>query len=222
MKKKTSGGLTLIELLVVMAIVAILITMGWMAWHNQINKARDAQRKDHLSRLKISFEDFYNDKKCYPKPDEVCYQDKTLTICPICGNDINSPDFKPYLSRLPCDPSQPLKKYLYQVDSIGCPKWYRVYAVLANTSDPVIAEVGCSAGCGPSPDFIYNYGVSSPNIGLETNNNLCSLTAPLYANPFCNNCGTYSQCKITYPGEIYYIDHGGGGVPGCTTACIKD
>ena len=212
--------------MVVMAILAILITMGWMAWHNQINKARDAQRKDHLGRLKISFEDFYNDKNCYPKPDEVCYQDKTQLICPICGNDADSPEFKPYLSRLPCDPGQPLKKYLYQVDSISCPKWYRVYAVLANTNDPVIAELGCSAGCGPSPSFIYNYGVSSPNIGLETNNNLCSLISPLYANPFCNICGgasdgpppaPYEKCKISYPGEIYYTDPSS-----CTTACIKD
>lgn len=155
--------------MVVMAILAILITMGWMAWHNQIDKARDAQRKDHLNRLKISFEDFYNDKKCYPKPSEVCYNDTGGTTCNICGKESISPSFSPYLSHLPCDPSQPAKIYLYQVDSISCPKWYRVYAVLANTSDPVIAEIGCQNGCGPTDDKNYNYGVTSPNTGLEKN-----------------------------------------------------
>ena len=212
-------GFTLMEILIVVALIvalatALLITLNPLA---QINKGQDSKRKHELTQLNKVFEDFYNDKQCYPKPDEVCYKDKTSTVCPICGNDAGSPDFNPYLPQLPCDPRHSQKKYLYQIDDTTCPTYYRIYTTLSNTADPVIVSVGCQFGCGPAPDFSYNYGVSSPNIGLESNNNLCSLTSPLYFNPFCNICGTYSECKINHPGEIYYTD------PGiCTITCIKD
>ncbi|MBU1085713.1 hypothetical protein KKB06_05185, partial [Patescibacteria group bacterium] len=66
-------------------------------------------------------------------------------------------------------PDQPLKEYFYQVDNNSCPTWYRIYDILANTNDLVIAEIGCQNGCGPTNDKNYNYGVTSPNTGLEKN-----------------------------------------------------
>ncbi|MFH2061747.1 MAG: prepilin-type N-terminal cleavage/methylation domain-containing protein [Candidatus Beckwithbacteria bacterium] len=219
-----SRGFTLIEILVVFAILMVLILMGWFSWKNQINKARDAQRKDHLKSLSIAFEDYYNDNDCYPIPglEKVCYDspiiqaDGTLT-CHICGSQSTSPDFSPYLPNLPCDPDQPLKEYFYQVDNNSCPTWYRIYDILANTNDLVIAEINCHYGCGPSPDFTYNYGVSSTNIDLETNNNLCSLASSLYVNPSCSDCGDYDKCQANHSGKIYYTDPGT-----CLTPCIKD
>lgn len=213
------AGFSLLEILIVVTLlviiaIALLVTLNPMT---QINKGQDSKRKQELTQLSKALEDWYNDKNCYPSPSQICYNATGSTTCNICGNQSTSPSFSPYLSRLPCDPRQPLKKYLYQVDSNNCPSWYRIYTMLSNQSDSVVVSVGCSNGCGPSPNFNYNYGVSSPNIGLEENTNFCSLATAIYVNPFCNICGTYSQCKISYPNEIYYTDPGG-----CLIACIKD
>jgi hypothetical protein len=207
------------ELLITIALIALLSIAVLILFNpkTQIEKAWDGKRKNELTTLHKILEDYYNDKQCYPKPNEVCYNATGGTTCNICGNEPSSPNLSPYLSRLPCDPQHPLKKYLYQVDNVNCPTWYRIYDILSNTSDSVITAVGCKNGCGPSPNFIYNYGISSPNIGLEANNNLCSHAAPLYINPFCNICGTYNDCKTKYPNKTYYIDPGS-----CSIPCIKD
>ena len=221
-------GFTLMELLIVVTLLVLLATALLVRldpW-TQINKGQDSKRKSELASLQKVFEDFYNDKQCYPKPDEVCYKDKTLTVCPICGNDVDSPDFSPYLSRLPCDARQPRKKYLYQVDSTSCPTWYRIYTTLSNRSDPIIAQ-NCQYGCGPAPDFSYNYGVTSPNAILEATLNLCT-DAPtlrfLNDQDDCNTCGgvangdppvPYEYCLATKPGETYYTDED------CTVTCTQ-
>lgn len=218
---------TLMELLIVISlliIIAIVVLIALNPW-GQINKSNDSKRKHELTQLSKVFEDYYNDKQCYPRPQDICYSSTEIGYNPLsdvkcyfCGNTSGSPQINAYISRLPCDPQHPAKKYLYQVDNNNCPSWYRIYSKLSYSSDPVIAEVGCSAGCGPSPDYSYNYGVSSPNIGLETSvQQLCSLAGSLYVNPFCNICGTYDQCKATHPDKIYYTDPGS-----CTTTCIKD
>lgn len=216
---KQRPAFTLMEILIVISLL-VIIAIAFLILLNpmtQINKGYDAKRKQELTQLSKVFEDYYNDKQCYPKPSEVCYNSLSSTTCNICGNEPLSPSFAPYLSSLPCDPNHPTKNYFYQVDSASCPAWYRIYNTLSDSADRAITEVGCQNGCGPSPDFKYNYGVSSPNIGLETNSNLCSLAAHVYINPFCNICGTYNECKISHPNEIYYTDPAS-----CKVTCIKD
>lgn len=157
-------GFTLMEILIVVALlvalaVALLITLN--PW-TQINKGQDSKRKTELTQLGKSFEDYYNDKNCYPRPQEVCYDynPSAPLNCHICGSESASPSFSPYLSTLPCDPRQPIKKYLYQTDSSTCPSYYRVYAFLTNTTDPATQEY-CSADGSGETD--YNWGVASPN-----------------------------------------------------------
>ena len=171
---------TLMEIMIVVTLlvlltIALLITLNPMA---QINKGQDTKRKQELTQLTKTFEDWYNDKQCYPRPKDICYPSVQSGYnplvdnkCYLCGTVPGSPQIGAYLSQLPCDPRQPTAKYLYQADSLTCPTWFRIYTTLSNQSDPIIGEVGCSSGCGPSPNFTYNYGVSSPNIGLESNNN---------------------------------------------------
>ena len=57
----------MIELLVVVAILAILMVVAMMGWRTQTVKAKDAKRKDDLYRLKVAFEDYYNDNECTQK-----------------------------------------------------------------------------------------------------------------------------------------------------------
>lgn len=224
---------TLMELLIVISIIVLLAIVILISLNprGQINKSHDSKRKLELTQLSKVLEDYYNDKNCYPKPDEVCYDATGQTTCHICGNETSPPNFdnfSPYQNKLPCDPQHPSKKYLYQVDNISCPTWYRIYTDLSNSTDPAITEVGCSSGCGPAPDHPYNYGVSSPNIGLETGEgttggNYCSSYSSVYIilDSICNICGSYQECKAAYPAQTYYAPLPAGN-PNCSVSCIPD
>jgi prepilin-type N-terminal cleavage/methylation domain-containing protein len=194
-------GFTLLELLIVITLLVIIVIIVLVALNPlaQINKSQDGKRKHELVQLNKVFEDFYNDKQCYPKPDEVCYNSISLTTCNICGSESASPNFSPYLSRLPCDPQKPAKKYFYQVDNSSCPTWYRIYADLSlsdySNNDPETAIIGCHMqSCGPAPYYGYDYGVSSSNIDLERTSNFAYC-----ATSGCNACGSYQSCANISP-----------------------
>src|SRR3989338_2225417 len=152
-------GFSLLEILITVTLLIILsiaLLVSLNPW-TQINKGWDSKRKSELTQLNKVFEDYYNDKQCYPVSSKVCYNATSDPTCNICGNQSTSPSFSPYLSRLPCDPQQPTKKYLYQTDGSSCSNWYIIYTSLSNTADPVIAEVGCQNGCGPTGNVNFNY-----------------------------------------------------------------
>lgn len=197
-------GFTLLELLIVIVLLILIaiILLITLNPSGQINKGQDNKRKTELSQLNKVVEDWYNDKQCYPKPSEICYDNPVDNTCHICGDDSSSPDFNPYLARLPCDPRQPNKKYLYQTDNNTCPSWYRIYATLSNTSDPAIEAVGCSSGCGISPDYSYNYGVTSPNVGLEGTFTYC-----LTSNNCTNFCASVGKSCISTMAFGTYSDN---------------
>ncbi|HUS59777.1 MAG TPA: prepilin-type N-terminal cleavage/methylation domain-containing protein [Nevskiaceae bacterium] len=148
MKKfEKNKGLTLIEIIIVLTILVVLILMAIFAYRGQLAKGRDAKRKADLNKLQNVLEDYLNDYNCYSN-DLVC-----------------GADFSPYLPEIPCDPVNDVHyNYFYSNDSgeTTCKSWYKIYAKLENEKDPIIAEVGCEGGCGPSGN--YNYWVSSPNM----------------------------------------------------------
>ena len=188
---------TLMELLIIIPLIALLATAVLVFFNpkRMIEKSWDGKRKHELSELKKVLEDWYNDKHCYPKPSEICYDSVgPNNTCHICGSQSPIRDFSPYLSRLPCDPQYPNKNYLYQVNDTNCPTWYRIYADLSlsdyTNNDPSTEELGCySQSCGPAPNYGYDYGVTSSNIDLEI-----SSSFTYCANSGCNACGTYLEC----------------------------
>ncbi|AKM78962.1 MAG: Type II secretion system protein G [Candidatus Beckwithbacteria bacterium GW2011_GWB1_47_15] len=150
------AGLTLIELLIVIAILAILILLGWFSFRRQIDKANDAKRKDQLSKLAVAFEDYYSDFDCYP--DE--------TILDNCGGG----ELDPYLDSIPCDPTTG-QAYCYVPDGTACSNNFRILVPLDNDSDPDIAKLGCDGdqNCGwddACGSLGYNYGVASTNVAV--------------------------------------------------------
>lgn len=203
MKLKKNSGFTLMELLIIVALIAVIATTVLILLNpmQQINKAKDSQRKHDMDVLRKTFEDYYNDKSCYPKPNEVCYNAKSqyapseAIICNICGNEsapLNFSNFSPYLPKLPCDPESPRKEFLYQVDDLVCPKWFRVYSKLNVKDDQAINDLACSGeACGPKPVYGYNFGVTSPNIDLER----ASAFYCYAREKACNGCGlSYQTC----------------------------
>jgi prepilin-type N-terminal cleavage/methylation domain-containing protein len=155
-------GISLAEIIIVLAILAILVVaaIGAVDPIGILNKAHDAQRKKDLDRIKISFEDYYNDKGCYPNQALV-----SKLINPTVCNNSKFFDF-PWLRPWPCDPTS-RKPYTITVgyDS-NCPKWYKIETVLSNKTDKDInLGLGETVVSGEI-SMVPNYGVSSGNITI--------------------------------------------------------
>lgn len=140
----TKQGFTLIEILVVITILAVLATVGINSYRVSQIKSRDIARKADLAQIQRALEMYFNDKNLYP-------------VAPLPWGDSLT------------DPSHPATVYMEKVpkDPVGNPEYcyvtvgtsYRLYAKLENSQDPKIGSYTCG---GKS----YNYGVSSPNVGL--------------------------------------------------------
>lgn len=131
MIKKT--GFTLVELLVVMAIL-VFLSVGLLATLNpifQVDKANDARRKKDLAKIRVAFEEYYNDKGCYPTGPLL----ESLKSSTSCGTNV----FAPWIDKWPCDPT---KKTAYHVftEETECPSWFKVITNLSNQSDKDIPE----------------------------------------------------------------------------------
>lgn len=149
MIKKTSHyserGLTLVELIIVVSIIIILILIIIAFFRGQIFKGNDAKRKSDLMRIKIALEEYEKDNDCYPLPQFVtCNPGTGLT---------------PYLNKIACDPTTHAS-YFYEYENDSCPKWYRIYTKLDNTTDPSF-----KGWVGPKSSF--NYFTSSANAPLD-------------------------------------------------------
>lgn len=199
----------MIELIIMIAIIALLMILALSAITNQLMRSRDAQRKRDLNAIKVAFEDYYNDNGEYP-PDDVLLE---------CFSDA----FKPYLVKIPCDPSnnQPYV-YVPYPSSVDRSGGYRVFSAL-ESADQATTQLNCEGGCGLSESMIptgnalsagaYNYGVSEgvrvsfkdPPVGGDDQ----QPTGPLYhCAPTCNSCDpdlhsdcvSLEVCMATCPG----------------------
>ncbi len=192
------SGFTLVELIIVVTIMLILaiIAVGIFNSTGVFNKARDAQRKKDLGRIKVAFEEYFNDKGCYPNQAII----DSLGLASNCNKGI----FSPWLSNWPCDPNK--KPYTIVVEDprfSSCNKWYKVLTNLENKSDAAIP-----LGWTYLPSYIVggsitaemvNYGVSSSNINWfdVSQDPECALYGGCYYKPdpqdqpnVCNSAGT--------------------------------
>lgn len=203
MNKK--NGFTLVELLIVMAIVAVLaiIVAGVLNPATLINKGKDAQRKKDLNRIKIAFEEYFNDKGCYPN---------NVDIWNISTNCNSSSIFSPYLSPWPCDPNgQP-----YIIKFINCTT-FKVITNLQNKKDNDIPTNWYTREDVTMVDIYtkdqVNYGVSSSNIlwydTTPKDYSMCNTSqCAAFDGP---NCEDRSNCEGS---DCFYWDGGD-----CTERC---
>jgi len=190
-------GFTLVELIVivtVLIILAVIIASNFNA-AGVFNKARDAQRKKDLSRIRVAFEEYYNDKGCYP--------DNALTTQLNTASNCGSNIFSPWLSAWICDPNK--TPYNIVVDDTrysGCAKWYKIVTKLENTKDANIPDgwdyLNIVIGNNITSKTV-NYGISSPNINWYDvwSDPECAAYGGCYYNPdpldapnVCNSAGT--------------------------------
>jgi prepilin-type N-terminal cleavage/methylation domain-containing protein len=194
-----NAGVTLPELLVAVALVAILLVVLSFFLRPTLLRARDAQRKGDLEKIKIAFENYFNDYGCYPEADVL--------------NNCRGTSFRPYLDTIPCDPLTKAP-YLYAPLADRC-KGYRVYTGLEDTNDPVIPQLNCQGadGCGPGAEYTYGISVgtsveggSAPAPATPTPSSTPSGPIYVYA---CDSAGVCNQfeeghpflvnCPVTFP-----------------------
>jgi len=197
MIKIARNGFTMIEVLIVTAIIGILSIMAITYLPEQLTKARDAERKSDLQKIKIAFEHYYNDNGCYP----------TVDALQNCGGQSSDSKLIPYLKSVPCDPKDGSQYLYYPYDGTGngdtC-EGYRVWSNLEQDNDPVVAELNCDgpSGCGAYEFFgltlgtvcsEYNYGVSegvpvfTGNINAYMNTGHCCSDIP------GDGCNTWTE-----------------------------
>jgi prepilin-type N-terminal cleavage/methylation domain-containing protein len=170
LKIKSQKGLTLIEILIVIGVLGVIIGSIFFTLNpaEQLQKARDAQRKNDLSQIQRALETFYNDHGQYPE-NTANYRIDTDTGPGV--NEVNwGGSFSPYISILPRDPSAN-RRYVY----LGNRDSYRIYASLERGSKDQNAckpdgskcdnaPPTSSFPCGSSSNEVCNYGASSPNV----------------------------------------------------------
>ncbi|MFA6250764.1 MAG: prepilin-type N-terminal cleavage/methylation domain-containing protein [Candidatus Shapirobacteria bacterium] len=210
MKQK---GFTLVEILIVFAIIAIVIAAMVMGLnpYGILNRGKDARRKKDLNRIRVAFEEYFNDKGCYP-PQLLLDQ---LMSPANCGS---ASIFRPWLIPWPCDPDgQP---YFLVEDTNSCSRWFKILTNLENRQDADIP-----AGWYEPINFgvdIYsalevNFGMSSTNVSWngsvadsECRPDIC-LVETDRSGPVCNSavggCSTESGPRACYMGV-------------CKTKCI--
>jgi type II secretory pathway pseudopilin PulG len=203
-------GFTLMELLIVMSILIFLIISILLALRSQIIKGNDMTRKTDLGKIQKVLEEYYNDKKTYPA------MPPTSPIA-NCG----SADLKPYLDKVPCDPTKKTP-YYYVSDIAGIltpENGYVLCTKLENLSDPDIPRIGCHPvnGCGWAVGYNYcitsgatpvlpGFNPSEGTGGLVTPTPIPSPTPPWGGQYACSpggDCNNYGDpvgagCPFTY------------------------
>lgn len=190
---RSNAGWTLAELLIVVAIFAILAILFLLVnWKRNVFRAHDAQRKTDLANIRRAFEEYYNDKDCYPP----------LTMLNNCGGA----DLTPYLAKIPCDPTT-REPYKYQPDSeTNVCLGNRVCAKLQDFADPDITTLGCHPqnGCGWGPYWNYCLATGATIVAPGFNPGLSPTPSPSptpsYMGPYACRPGTVVNGQVVSPG----------------------
>ena len=166
-------GFTLVELLVVMAILAILGVMaaGTINPIAQVGKANDARRKKDLTRIRVAFEEYFNDTGCYPTDASPKFPNilSSLRNKSNCDSGV----FSAWgLQSWPCDPTLRWPYYIFTGPSgASCPSWFKILTKLDNRKDSqipsgwyVFPNSARMFGNGTLTAEQVNFGVSSTNI----------------------------------------------------------
>lgn len=181
-------GYTLIEILVTFSVLALLLMVSIFSVSRQRGKAEDARAKADLNRLKIAFEEYYNDHNCYPPAEWFDSE-----------SDCQSTVLSPYLANLTCDAKTDLP-YTYTTDATGC-KWFKLYTNIGKDDAQALAQ------CYPVSSTIGNYGVGSETVDIADNCLVVATPAPTAA-PTTTPVPTATPAPTPKPKYTHYCRAG--------------
>lgn len=213
-------GFTLVEIGIVTTIIVLLGVAILLAVNpiTQIFKGYDSVRKADLNKLRIAFENYYEDHLCYP----------TFPIDPVTGRytyTCGGANLKPYLDAMPCDPNTGLPYDIYVDLSLAseknCPTNFAIYSTLTNLFDPAGSKIPTCVdtisvyNSGAGMAFVITgcskHKVCSRYYGCTTANGVygCHLVAqdtlPTCGDNYCDdpNCTVNGQNGCTDPAVNY-------------------
>ena len=178
MKNRSQRAFTLVEFIIVITLLMLLAVITVSALNPGLlpERGRDAQRKKDVGRIRIAFEEYFNDKGCFP------------TQATIDAIECDKNGFQPWLSIWPCDPIG--QKYYIFTSSAACPTSYRILTNLRNKTDKQIPIDWYSQ----SSSFKYGDGsltINDVNYGASSQNILWSLeSVPAYCYTSFTGCFT--------------------------------
>ncbi len=168
-------GFTLIELLVVITIIAVLATIGFVAYSGVTARARDATRQADLRTIQTALEQYFADQLFYPHSNVASSTPAGLNLSSIfpltslIGNPAPSPSPAPtkiYITTIPTDPKSP-PGYCYQALPEDCDNTsankctsYYLYAKLENTEGSIPDNADTCNGI--RTYNYYNYRLAPP------------------------------------------------------------
>lgn len=145
-----TAGLSLIELIIALTIISILLvgTIAAVDPITQINKGKDAQKRQDLIAFKDAFDLFYHDTNCYP-------QDLAA---------VNALPSQNYIKELP-DNFSTEYTYFPEPPPSTCPQWYVLKAKKSYTKDTDFCNLDCAIDA-TRKDYICIFG---GNLGCSAN-----------------------------------------------------
>jgi prepilin-type N-terminal cleavage/methylation domain-containing protein len=191
-----TGGFTLIELLIVIVILGLLAMAAIVALNPQmlVGKANDARRKNDLNKIRIAFEEYFNDKGYYPTYE-------TLTewnTADNCGKTVIG--VSKYLEKWRCGPNN--ETYVMITDG----DWFKVVTNLENKKDKDIPDGWYTGNTSYTTVFArneVNYGVSSANVLWYEGEDALGLCGAVCLKLNSNGCNDAAGVGCSYPDNCY-------------------
>lgn len=163
-----SRGFTLIELLVTISIIAILFSIGLMAYSAVLKQGRDSKRQSDLRSIQSALEQYFADQFYYPLYNVSTCSNGRVAFNASSPCKLTDPsNTKTYMNSVPIDPLSSNPQYLYvpfnYSTGAGCDNvsnicnGYCLYANLENASG-ISNPPDCSS---PLPNG-YNFAVTTP------------------------------------------------------------
>jgi prepilin-type N-terminal cleavage/methylation domain-containing protein len=126
---RSQRAFTLIELMVAVAIIGILTTVATVSFRNVRERARDSQRQNDLTQLKVVLSTYYNAQT----PQTYVTANSRITLNNT--NDALTNALKPnYIKQIPLDPLN-TGNYVYRYQSFNTARDFTLYGTLENTSN---------------------------------------------------------------------------------------
>jgi len=175
-QKNNFRGFTLIELLVVISVIGLLASVVLVALNSARLKARDAKRKADLKQLNTALNLYYQDNNAYPNCVGWVYSTDPTWNTTSCLYTA----LKPYLSKLPLDPTNNSNSpwvtgdysYAYISSANSNLQDYDLVGQLENTTDTQICQF---------KQWLFHYYIYNP---------------PIITSSWCSNAdGNHSYSK---------------------------